>query len=158
MTTSLRATWLLSHVALLALGVRSFHILLLRGTQESPGVLGGWLALGLALAYLNSATARGVSPDLRSRLERQWATLDRNGLILLSFFLLLTVAFHLSFQRAANDGRDYFVQVQSLVMDFDFDFSNAGFGANDPSMLVLLTSKWVEIMVEATWASSPAGS
>ena len=131
MKTSLRVTWLLSHVALLVAGVCSFHILLLRGTQASPGVLGGWLALGLALAWLNRMSARRVSPELRSRLEKQWAKLDGSGLILLSFFLLLTVVFHLSFQRAAGDGREYFVHVRSLVMDFDFDFSNEDFGANE---------------------------
>ena len=42
---------------------------------------------------------------------------------------------------------------QGSVMDhFGFKVRNMA------KFLVLLTSKWVEIMVEATWASSPAGS
>jgi hypothetical protein len=43
---------------------------------------------------------------------------------MLAFVLLLVGLFDLGFERAASDGREYFVQVRSLVIDRDLDFAN----------------------------------
>ena len=55
---------------------------------------------------------------------RHAVRLDGVGIVFVVFLLLLLLLFHMGFQRAASDGRAYFVQVRSLVMDWDLDFAN----------------------------------
>jgi len=81
------------------------------------------LHTGLALVSLR-VLARLTEPDSRTRLQRHWAALGAPELTLAAFFFVLLFLFHWGFQRAASDGREYFVQVRSLVMDRDLDFAN----------------------------------
>ena len=55
---------------------------------------------------------------------RAFARLDRVGFTFILFLLVLLFVFHVSFERAASDGRSYFVQLRSLVMDGDLDLAN----------------------------------
>lgn len=102
-------------VASLFLGaclLRIWQILLLRQYMDRPLLVGLWLAVAVILA---AYTFR----------------IRRSGLILLTLFAVCTFAFHWGFERAASDGREYFVQLRSIVMDHDLDFTNenAIFGA-----------------------------
>jgi hypothetical protein len=66
---------------------------------------------------------------------RHTARVNATGLIFVAFLLGLLFAFHLGFERAASDGRSYFIQVRSLVLDRDLDFANdeAAFGGHGAS-------------------------
>ncbi|HEX5071117.1 MAG TPA: hypothetical protein VFV78_12950, partial [Vicinamibacterales bacterium] len=102
----------ISSVLLAACVLRVWHILLLRQYMDRPIVVALWLVAAVILAAY------------RFRLRR-W------GLALACLFAACTFTFHWGFERAASDGREYFVQLRSFVMDHDLDFTNdnAIFGA-----------------------------
>jgi hypothetical protein len=126
-----RVLWAAIHVLLLALALFSFDGLLLKFERETarlvPAALASMLGLGL---WLRSLAAR-VDPSRRSRLERLWASLDGTGVVWLACLLVLLIVFHGAFTRAGGDGREYFVQLRSMVIDRDLDLANEGrdFGA-----------------------------
>jgi len=101
-----------------------FHISFLWLYRETPLILGGWLTVILVLVLATRQVSRHVSPTHRGLVSRHFARLDSVGIVFILFFLLLLLLFHVGFERAASDGRSYFVQVRSLVMDWDLDFSN----------------------------------
>jgi Dolichyl-phosphate-mannose-protein mannosyltransferase len=129
---------LLWRLALVALGgacVGVWHISVLWLYRDTPSVLAGWLAAVFVLVAVARKLARGVPSARRTALMRAFARLDRTGFVFVAFLLLLLLVFHVSFQRAASDGRSYYVQLRSLVMDWDLDLSNdeatfGGRGAN----------------------------
>jgi len=90
---------------LTACALRVWHLLILRQKLEEPWVFAAWL-LALFIAWLAA-----VRPTRSTRIA---------GVC----FLLLVFAFHWGYERAASDGREYFVQARSLVFDFDLDFTN----------------------------------
>jgi len=110
--TGVRGARLVAAIILGACLLRIWHMLLLRQYLDRPGLVAIWLAAAVVLAAV----------AFRVR---------RTGLILLCLFACCTFAFHWGFERAASDGREYFVQLRSMVMDRDLDFSNenAIFGA-----------------------------
>ena len=112
----------LSLLSLTCLAV--WHISLLWLYREAPSVLGGWLLAIFVLVLATRQLARQVAPPARSFLMRHFARLDAVGVVFVASLLLLLLLFHLGFDRAASDGRAYFVQVRSLVMDWDLDFAN----------------------------------
>jgi hypothetical protein len=128
MRTARTATNLLIVLATL----RVWHILLLGLFLDHPLVLAGWLAAILGLVILASRLVLAIPtpPGHRRFSERLWVRLDGTGLIFVAFFLCLLFLFHWGYERAASDGREYFVQVRSLVIDHDLDFrnENAAFG------------------------------
>jgi hypothetical protein len=100
-----RAARLAGAVLLALCALRLWHLLLLRQSQDAPLVVAAWLVAFVGLTMI-------VRPPTRMQA---------------AFTLLLAVMlflFHWGFERAASDGREYFVQVRSLVMDRDFDFTN----------------------------------
>ncbi|HJN46686.1 MAG TPA: hypothetical protein QF572_21185 [Vicinamibacterales bacterium] len=110
---------------LLALTVLAvWQILLLRLYIDQPIVVVGWLAAVLGLVVAGRAVANRLHSARRSRLDRVWARLDATGIGFVACLLLLLFLFHWGFERAASDGREYFVQVRSLVLDGDLDFAN----------------------------------
>jgi hypothetical protein len=112
MPTGLRGLRLIAAVLLGACLLRIWHMLLLRQYLDKPLLVALWLSAAVAIA---AYTFR----------------IRRSGLVLLGLFAVCTFAFHWGFERAASDGREYFVQLRSVVMDHDLDFSNenAIFGA-----------------------------
>ena len=111
--------------ALLALVVlRVWHILILRLFLDQPLILAGWLCAIMLLAILGRVLTQAVPPERRRLMDRLWMSLDGPGLTFLASFLFLVFLFHWGFTRAASDGREYFVQVRSLVIDHDLDFRN----------------------------------
>jgi hypothetical protein len=126
-----RVLWAAIHVLLLALALFSFDGLLLKFERETarlvPAALAVMIGLGLGLRSL----AVRVDPARRSRLERLWASLDSAGVVWLACLLALLIVFHGAFIRAGGDGREYFAQLRSMVMDRDLDLANEGrdFGA-----------------------------
>ena len=109
-----QATWFAS-VALLNLCVlRVWHILLLKLHLDAPLVLAGYLSAVFALVLLSRTVATRMSLEVQGRGQRLFRRLDATGLTFITFFLVLTFVFHWGFERAASDGREYFVQVRSL--------------------------------------------
>jgi hypothetical protein len=115
---------LVTHVLLALAILRVWHILLLRLLLDNPLAVAGWLAAIPGLLVLARSLAKRVPPDRRRFPEQFWVKIDGVGLTFLAFFLCLLFLFHWGFERAASDGREYFVQVRSLVMDWDLDFRN----------------------------------
>ncbi len=105
-------------------GMVVWHISLLWLYRDNPLILSVWLAVVFVLVLVTSQFSKHVSPASRGILTRQFARLDGNGIVFILFFLALLLLFHIGFERAASDGRSYFVQVRSLVMDWDLDFTN----------------------------------
>lgn len=108
--------------ALALLGV--WHISLLWRYRDEPEVLGGLLALVLTIVLVARWLVRRIPLRERGWLARHTARLNGAGVAFTAFLLALLLLFHLGFQRAGSDGRSYFVQVRSLVMDGDLDFEN----------------------------------
>lgn len=119
-----RWTWLLSHAVLGAVVLRTLNILLLKQYLETPQMLVGGLLVGFALVLVNRWLAGRVPPTARTWLHRRYAEFSRVGVVFLAFFMILLVVFHLSYMRASSDGRNYFVQARSLVLDHDVDLVN----------------------------------
>lgn len=112
------------HAALLATGLRVFHLLLLKERLDRPLWVAAWLFLALGIVIACRAVARRTAPRERGWLSRRWASMEAPELVLVATFLVLVFLFHWGYERAAADGREYFVQIRSLVMDGDFDFAN----------------------------------
>ena len=126
----------LVHVLLAALSLRVFTLVLLRQGVPRPAALAFWLvATGLTvlcavwMARRAPATRVGLFPILRK--------VNAPAVVLLAFLLLLVWMFHQGYERAASDGRSYFVQVRSLVIDQDFELEEeiASFGARDAARI-----------------------
>jgi hypothetical protein len=104
--------------------LRVWHALLVKEWLERPFVLLAWLAGIFVLVVVNRALATSVPAAQRGAVDRLWARIDGPRLLLIAFFLCLVFVFNWGFERAASDGREYFVQVRSLVIDGDLDFRN----------------------------------
>ena len=74
--------------------------------------------------WIAAATALAVVVRLVHRSPGEGGRPPRGELVLIGFGAVLLFLFHWGFERAASDGREYFAQVRSLVMDRDLDFSN----------------------------------
>lgn len=100
-----RARKIAAGVVFAAIALRIWHLLLLRQYLDQPLVVAAWLAGALVVA------ATGF------RLSR--AQVAAGAALAVLVFL-----FHWGYERAASDGREYFVQVRSIVFDRDLDFAN----------------------------------
>ena len=101
-----------------------WHILLLRLYLDRPTVVAGLLAVVLGLVMAGRSVAVRMPAARRRWLDNVWVRLDATGIGFVVCLLLLLFLFHWGFERAASDGREYFVQVRSLVIDRDLDFAN----------------------------------
>ncbi len=101
-----------------------WHISILWLHADEPSHLGGVLGVVFAGLLVARRLARRISPAARGWLARHTARLNETGIAFAAFLLVLLLLFHMGFQRAGSDGRSYFVQVRSLVMDRDLDLSN----------------------------------
>lgn len=122
--------WLASIVALGASAMGLWHLLLLKLYLDSPLAVASFLSVVFGQVLLTRALVLGPRSAAPRAVQRGWQRLDAPNLFWVAFFLLLVFLFHWGFQRAASDGREYFVQVRSLVIDGDLDFGNenASFG------------------------------
>jgi hypothetical protein len=130
MTTYL-ATWIAAHALLLALALRALDIILLKFHHSSTGRLPFTLAVMLLLSLVLRRAAQrdeGLRPHV---VQRVWRALDAPRLAWLVFFVALLLVFHIAFDRAGGDGREYFAQLHSVFIDRDLDLSNEArdFGA-----------------------------
>jgi len=119
-----RWLWVLDNVLLATLGLFLFHALLFKLYRGAPMALAGWLATAFVLIWVNREIARGVAPTQRSRLQAAWAAMDGVDLAFVAFFFVLLLVFDNFYLRATADGREYFAQVRSLVVDHNLDFAN----------------------------------
>ena len=81
---------------LAACALRVWHFLILRQELDRPGVVAGWLA---ALFIVWAAALRPSRSTLVAGLS----------------FLVLVFAFHWGYERAASDGREYFVTREEAI-------------------------------------------
>jgi hypothetical protein len=118
------------NVALAAVALRIWNILLFKEYLDRPAVVLAWMGAALLLLLAARELALGTAPEERSRVQRAWAGVRGPELALLLLFVALLFVFHWGFQRAASDGREYFVQLRSLIIDHDLDLANenAAFG------------------------------
>ena len=123
-TQWLKYTWRVALTFLLFACITVWHISLLWLYREDPGVLSSCLLLVFVLVLFARQLAQQAALPTRSFLMRHFARIDAVALVFIGFLLLLLLLFHLGFERAASDGRSYFMQVRSLVMDWDLDFAN----------------------------------
>ena len=120
----MRAYWMGIHVAMALVALRVINILLLKQYLDRPLVVLGWIAAGALLFLWARRDARRTTHDARSRAQNWYAALDGPDLALFGLLLVLIFLFHWGFARAASDGREYFMQVRSLIIDRDLDFTN----------------------------------
>lgn len=121
--------------AVLSLAVWHLLTLHLVFPMPSPLLLLAALLAGIGLLLWGSARfARQIPAADRSRLARTCAGFDRETAAWVGLLFALLIAFHLGYTRASGDGREYFVQLRSALMDFDLDYANdmAQFGAHEP--------------------------
>lgn len=131
--TTVPRTWVVAHGLLAAAAVLTLDGLLLKFTHSTAAWVPVLLIviLGLALVLRRAASrAPALRPDV---LHRAWRGLDGPNLAWLAFYGVLLVVFHGAFERASGDGREYFAQLHSLVMDRNLDLSDEArdFGAGD---------------------------
>ncbi len=120
----MRASWIAVHAALAIVALRVWNILLLKEHLDRPVVVAAWLVSGFVLFGVARRIARLTPEPQRGRLQRGYASIEGPELSLVVLLFVLLFLFHWGFARAASDGREYFVQVRSLVMDWDLDLSN----------------------------------
>lgn len=120
----MRASWVAVHVALLAVALRVWHMLLLKEHLDRPGVVAVWMGGAFLLFWVAREMALGVDPAQRGVLQRRYAAIRGPELSLVVLLFVLLFLFHWGFARAASDGREYFVQVRSLMIDGDLDLAN----------------------------------
>jgi hypothetical protein len=116
---------------LAALGLAGlWHALVLQRLRDGPASFAALLAGLFALAVAARALARRMPETARGASARRLARWTGADLGLVALALSLVFLFHWGYERAASDGREYYVQVRSLVIDGDLDFANdnAAFG------------------------------
>jgi len=118
------SAWRFALASLVLSCLAVWHISLLWLYHDAPWVLGGWLLAVFVLVLVARGLARRAEPVRRSKLMRAFSRLDATGLVFIAFLLVLLLLFHVAFERAASDGRSYFVLLRSMVMDRDFDLAN----------------------------------
>jgi hypothetical protein len=131
-----RWPWLLNSALLSGLALYLFHSLIFKSYAGASWALAAWLAFAFVLIVVNREIARGTHPEARSRSMNAWAAMDGVDLANVVFFFALLLVFDAGYLRATADGREYFAQVRSLVIDGDLDFANenALFRSNDPGI------------------------
>ncbi|NKB88943.1 MAG: hypothetical protein GKS06_12060 [Acidobacteria bacterium] len=109
-------------VVLLLLPPVTVHTILVHRSAYSLGSPVPWVLALVAVstvAWLSAGRADAESG------WNPWRRLNGHEFFLLLFFFVLLLGFVTSFERATGDGREYFVQLQSIALDWNFDFANA---------------------------------
>jgi hypothetical protein len=119
--TSLRVFWWALTAALAAVVLCLWHAVLMK---EVTFVTAGWIGLAwLLIAAARACERRGQTAGVAG-VPSHWSRRTTTFWSLLAVFSTLLLLFHVGFERAASDGRGYFAQLNSLVIDRDLDFRN----------------------------------
>jgi hypothetical protein len=115
---------------------RIWHLLLTRLYVGNGEPVAFWLVC-LFLVVVARRWVTGQNAAATTWRDRLWMRLDGASVVLVAFLLILVGLFDVGFERAASDGREYFVQVRSLVIDGDLDYANenAVFGVRGTAWL-----------------------
>lgn len=150
---SLSTAWWMLTATLVAVLLRMWHIVLMKEGLERPLVLGAWLAGAWLIVGVTAACERRAGTTASSGVLRLWSQRSLHFWAMLGVFSILLLLFHVGFLRAASDGRGYFAQVHSLVIDRDLDFANDidAFGArrSDATYPLGTALMWVPFFVLA---------
>lgn len=122
--------WVGLHVLALAAMLWLWDAVLLKRHLDNLPLMGGILAGCFLIALLLRRVAGRAGGARPAWLGAAWRSLGRRELVYVALFLVLLLALHIGYDRARSDGRAYFIQVRSLVLDLDFDFEpdRASFG------------------------------
>lgn len=102
-----------------------WHLILFKQALDQPTLVGGWILACWLLGTAAAAVERWPRPSgAGGWVPRLFSGHDRTFLLLLAVFSVLILLFHVGFMRAASDGRGYFAQTRSIVIDHDLDFAN----------------------------------
>jgi hypothetical protein len=121
--TTATAWWALTAM-LAAVVLRIWHMVLMKEAIGQPLVLGAWIAAAWTIAAAMAICERRALVAGVPGPPRLWSGRTREFWIVLAVFSALLLLFHVGFVRAASDGRGYFAQVRSIVIDRDLDFTN----------------------------------
>lgn len=112
--------------------LRIWHVVLLK-LDLRPFGLSGWLLLAAACLGLAVSLERGMAGGTGEEVPRLWRRCSRECWVLLALLAALLMLFNTAFMRASSDGRGYFAQTRSIMVDRDLDFANdiAEFAARD---------------------------
>ncbi len=116
--------WWTTQAALAGVGLWTFHVFLMKRHLDRPLILGTALGAIFVLGGTAAWLTRRAPDDAPLPMRRWWRSVGRQELVFLALFLAFLFVSHWEFQRARVDGRAYFAQVRSFVIDFDADFSN----------------------------------
>jgi hypothetical protein len=119
-----QAVWWGLTLMLAALLLRIWHMLLMKEAIQQPLILGGWIAAGWTILTATVICERRAAVARVPDVPRLWSSRTREFWIVLAVFSFLLILFHVGFARAASDGRGYFAQVRSIVIERDLDFTN----------------------------------
>ena len=119
-----RGVWIALSALVAATLLSLWHVLVLQLWQDTPFRLAALLVVLFGLLAFAGVAARRVPGARRGFAARLASSLEGPGLAFVALGLVLVFLFHWGFERAASDGREYFVQVRSLVIDGDLDFAN----------------------------------
>lgn len=118
------AAWWATQVCLLALAAWTLDALLMKRYLDRPWLILLGLTGIFALVGAASWMARRLPQETHLPLRAVWRRIGPHELVFVALALSFLFVFHGEFQRARVDGRAYFAQVRSFVMDRDADFSN----------------------------------
>jgi len=142
----IRTSWIALRLIAVAGLVAVWHVLILTRLQDAPGLVAALLLALFAVVAAGRTVARRLPEANRGPAARAVAGLDAPALAAVAAGFVLVFLFHWGFERAASDGREYYVQVRSLVIDHDLDFANeAVFGTRG-------TAGWYAFGAAVLWA------
>lgn len=118
-----RVAWWVLMVVLVGTLLRIWHMVLLK-LDLRPFGLSGWLLLAAACLGLALALERGVAGGTGREVPGLWRRCSRECWALLALLAVLLMLFNTGFTRASSDGRGYFAQTRSIMVDHDLDFAN----------------------------------
>jgi hypothetical protein len=116
--------WWVLMAALVAVLLRIWHMVLMKEAIDQPVALGWWIAACWTIVAAAMACERRAWAANIGGAPMFWSKRTGEFWIMLAAFSLLLLLFHVGYTRAASDGRGYFAQVRSLIIDRDLDFTN----------------------------------
>jgi hypothetical protein len=119
----LRAVWWASNLALVAVLLRIWHLVLMKEALDQLLVLSGWIACGWVMVATALACERSAAAD-GAGIPKLWSPRSSEFWTMGAVFSVLLLLFHVGFMRATGDGRGFFAQVHSMVIDRDLEFQN----------------------------------
>jgi hypothetical protein len=121
---SIRTVWWALTAVLVAVALRLWHAVLMKEALDRPIILVGWIACAWVFIAISTVCERRGAQAGIAGMPSLWSRRSASFWSMLAVFSALLLLFHVGFMRAASDGRGYFAQLHSMVIDRDLDFAN----------------------------------